>query len=567
MMTKEEINTALTELAKEVMSTQVIAKGKKILEDYQIAVTHSQHQLKEEFIANGGNEKDFKLERDAQDATFDALWADFSKLKKEYRTRLANAERENLGLKEAIIAKINDLKSEEHIKHAHETFKGLETQWKSIGKVPQDKLKDLDTAYSKARDEFFYNMGIYRELLENDLKKNLELKEQIVSKMKSTLELTSFKDMDATARRLTDEWNEIGPTYKEKWEGIRDEFWTAHHAIFDKIKDFYKSQKEKQQENLKKKKELIAKIEEINTYAITTDKSWKKHTKIVVDLQKEWRSIGYTPKAENEKIWGEFKANADTFFSKKSAYYLALKEVYDKNKEVKEGLLKRAEEISKSHDFKSTANQLTKLQKQWRETGPAHHRDEQRLWKKFRAACNAFFDLKKTRQKQDTIEQRENLSKKNAILDKIKLLPKSSEPAQNMKQIDELIKEYNAVGFVPLGEKQKISVDFKNLIHKKLSESGIPETEVTEYLFNVKIKELSTSQNPEQALEKEAQHIREKIRGVKATILQYENNLGFFKHSKGANALKDEVEEKIEANKVVLSKLESKLSMIYNSYK
>ena len=563
-MTKAEINTVLEELVKQEMSKELMGKGKPLLESYQIAVAHHQHELKEKFVAEGGAAEDYKLERDEDDIKFDELWGEYSKHKKEFKAKLANEESDNLNIKEGLLTKIEALKSEEHIKKAHEAFNEIEVKWKSIGRIPQDKIKDIDAAYSRARDEFFYNMHIYRELLENDLKKNLQLKEEIVSKMKAAIEIKSFKDMDLTARRLTNEWNEIGPTFKEKWEEIRDQFWESHHAIFDKIKDFYKGQKEKQKDNLEKKISLVSRLKEINTYSTNSDKSWKKHTKLVIDLQKEWRSIGFAPKADNDKVWGEFKAEADDFFGRKSEYYLKLKEVFDAHKEAKEKLVTEAEALIHNDDHRYTANMLTKLQKQWREIGAAHHRDEQRLWKKFRGACNAFFENKKTQQKQDVIDQKENLEKKQAIIQNITDLKAGATPEESFKMVDDLIGEYNQIGFVPMGEKQKVSTDYKNAIHKKLSNLGIAENELTEYLFKVKIKELAGSQNPEKSLEKEAQHIREKIRTIKANILQYENNLGFFKHSKGANALKEEVEQKIESNKQIQIKLESKLDMVYD---
>ena len=563
-MTKTEINTALEELVKQEMSKELMGKGKPLLEAYQVAVAHHQHELKEKFVADGGAAEDFKLERDEDDIKFDELWGEYSKHKKEFKSKLANEETVNHDLKVALLAKIEELKTEEHIKKAHEAFNEIEAKWKGIGRIPQDKIKDIDAAYSRARDEFFYNMHIYRELLENDLKKNLQLKEEIVEKMKSALEIKSFKDMDITARRLTNDWNEIGPTYKEKWEEIRDSFWEAHHAIFDKIKDFYKGQKEKQKENLEKKIGLVTKLKDINTYNSNSDKSWKKHTQLVIDLQKEWRSIGFAPKADNDKVWGDFKAEADNFFGRKSEFYLQLKEVYDKNKMAKEKLVTEAESLTHTEDHRFVANQLTKLQKQWRDIGAAHHRDEQRLWKKFRGACNAFFENKKTQQKQDVIDQKNNLDNKNKIIDQINELEAGATPEESFKLVDVLIGEFNEIGFVPMNEKQKVSTDYKNAIHKKLSKFGIAEEELTEYLFKVKINELSGSQHPEKSLEKEAQHIREKVRTIKANILQYENNLGFFKNSKGANALKEEVELKIESNKQILRKLETKLNMVYD---
>jgi predicted DNA-binding protein YlxM (UPF0122 family) len=563
-MTKKEINTALEELLKLEFSKESIEQGRTILEAYQSAVAHHQHELKEAFVAEGGLPEDFKLERDEEDIHFDELWADFSKHKKDFRAKLANEEKENLTLKEQILEKIHQLKEEEHIKNAQTAFKELEEKWKGIGRIPSEKVKELDAAYSKARDEFFYNMHIYRELLENDLKRNLQLKEEIIEKMKALSDSKSIKDLESAAKRLTNEWNEIGPTYKEKWEEVRDKFWAAHHEIFDKIKSFYKSQKEIQKENLERKLELIKQLKEINNYNSNSDKSWRKHTNMVLELQKAWKNIGFAPKGENEKVWDEFKSEADHFFSKKSEFYKQLKDEFDANKLQKEKLVAQAEELIHHPDHKFAASSLTKLQKQWRQIGAAHHRDEQRLWKKFRAACNSFFDHKKEQDKNETKEQHDNLVKKRELIQQIATLEIGESADENLQKLDALIKEFNHVGFVPLSEKTHISSDFKKAVQKKLSTMGIPENEMTEYLFLIKIKELAGTQNPEQALEIEAQFLREKIRAIKSSLLQYENNLGFFANSKGADALKKEVEKKIESNKQILQNLEDKLQMVYS---
>ncbi len=564
-MTKEEIITALEQLVQQEMSKDLSTQGKPLLDAYQISVAKMVQEQKEQFVTDGGNVEEFKLVRDEQDTQFDALWAQYSKHKKEYREKLLNAEKENLSLKETLLSKIEELKKEEHIKKAHNAFKEIETQWKAIGRIPQDQVKQIDSTYSKARDEFFYNMHIYRELLENDLKKNLQLKEEIVLKMKAIQETKSFKDMDSATRRLTEQWNEIGPTYNEKWEAIRDEFWEAHHSIFNKIKDFYKSQKEKQKENLEKKQGLLNRLKEINTFTITSEKSWRKHTDMVLELQKQWKSIGFAPKPDNEKIWAEFKAAADNFFNTKSEFFAEIKKDFDKNKESKENLIKRAEDYLNSDNHRSAANALTDLQKKWRIIGAAHHRDEQRLWKKFRSVCNQFFENRKEKQNQETADQKENLEKKNSVIEELIQLVVTTDGTESMQSIDDLILKFNTIGFVPLSSKQKVAVDYKNAIHKKLTEMGVAEEELSDYLFKVKINELANVQNPEQALEKEANHIREKVRAIKSNILQYENNLGFFKNSKGANTLKEEVEQKIGQNKLQLQKFETKLKMIYQN--
>lgn len=565
-MTKEEIITALKELNKQDVTPDAITEGKKLLDAYQLAVLHRQQNLKEAFEAEGNNPADFVVEREELDTEFDSQWAEFSKHKKEFKEKKQDEEKTNLEAKRTLLNEISELKNEEHIKKAHEAFKAIEEKWKALGRIPQDKIKEIDNAYSVARDEFFYNMHIYRELLENDLKKNLQLKEEIVAKMKDALNFTSFKDMDSAARRLTKEWNEIGPTYKEKWEAIRDEFWEAHHAIFNKIKDFYKTQKEKQVENLEKKTALVNRLKEILSHNIQTEKSWNKHTKFVIDLQKEWKTIGFAPKADNERIWQEFKEQADSFFNKKSEFFLALKQTYDANKKIKDELVAQAEELINSDHLKQTAKKLTELQHKWRETGSAHHRDEQKLWKKFRAACNSFFENKKNKETKASAEHIENLEKKNALLKSIDTLEVNKGNQTQMDALVALINEFNAIGYVPIKDKQTIANTFKRAVQKKLSAAGLDTNDVYDFLFELKLKEISGSQNPQVGYEKEINALREKIKTTKSNILQYENNLGFFKHAKGNNPMLMEVETKIADGKKLIANLENKLAKVFKQY-
>lgn len=192
-MTKEEVIQALEQLIEQKMSREIMADGKSLLDAYQVFISHQINEQREAFIADGGIPSDFKLVRDDQDKEFDILWATFSKHKKTFREQIQTTELSNLEVKKGLLEQIHTLKNEEHIKKAHQAFKEIESVWKNAGRVPQDKIKEIDNAYSKARDEFFYTMHIYRELFDNDLKKNLQLKEEIVSKMKDLLSNKAFK--------------------------------------------------------------------------------------------------------------------------------------------------------------------------------------------------------------------------------------------------------------------------------------------------------------------------------------------------------------------------------------
>ncbi len=568
-MTREEIITALETINANPLTKESIKEAFALQKAHNQLVREEEQKALEDHISAGGNPDEFEPPKHELDQAWEQLWKTFLNNKRRFDEQQTREAEENLKDKEAIIEEIEKLKDEENIKKAFTKFKVLEEKWKEIGFIPKDKYRELHSRYSRARDEFFYTMHIYRELLEHDLKKNLQEKWILVDEMKALLKMNNIREMERLAREYTHKWNEIGPTYHDKWEEVRNAFWEAHHEVYVKVKNHFKTLKEKQTENLEKKKEILARLLDINKLEKATEKKWKRLTKEVIELQKKWKEIGPAPKSENEKIWQQFKEAADKFFSDKSVFYHELKKVKDANKAIKEKLVEQAEALKDSTEWKETTEKLKQLQRKWKETGQAHHRDEQRLWKRFRAACNTFFDAKNEQYKARLaqIEEmkgavEENLKKKKAIIDKIVALEKD-----HLDELKKLATEFAETGFVPKDKKQEIKNAFNQAMQKKLKEMGWDEDKISEFLFSLKLKEISKSLNPGELLEKEGYYLQDKIKNLKASILQYENNIGFFGHSKGAEKLRQEVEQKLEQSKKQLQRYEKKLKLIMDKLK
>ncbi|HBH05137.1 MAG TPA: hypothetical protein DDX92_00860 [Flavobacteriales bacterium] len=561
-MTIQEINQALGELVKSEWSSELRKKGRELLDAYQDISVKKQKDEREAFLENGGTPEVFRPSRTEDDNNFDQLWATFSRMQSEADEKLRRAQRDNFETKKAIIEEIGKLKTEENIKKSYERFELLQEKWNSIGAVPSAQLKDLQSEYSRVRDEFFYTMHIYRELLENDLRKNLQVKQDIIKKMKDLMNLDDIREMEKMARKYTNEWNEVGPTFHNLWEGVRDEFWKVHHEIYDKVKHFFHSQKEVQAENLKQKELLVAALKEINERERDSEKKWNKATQKVIELQKEWKTIGFAGKQENERIWNDFREQGDIFFGAKSKYFLSLKEVHDKRKEAKQRIIEKTSAIMEAADFHKNTRDIVQLQNDWKKVGTTHHRDEQRLWKRFRELCNAYFEKKKEHFKKLEGEQDNNLNLKEEVIEQLRNFKPTEDPSADKTTIDGLAAKFNEIGFVPIKSKQKISQDFHNALRNAYKTLGLTKKKTEEALFELKVEEIKNTQEPTEALRKELAAINEKIKSINHTILQYENNMGFFGHGKGAQALKAEVEKKLNREREIKENLEKKTRIL-----
>lgn len=562
-MTKQEINAKLKEILAIDDTASIISEGKELLVAYQSTVALIHKEQLEKFIDEGGLKEDFAPRRDDDDISFDDLWTKFSQRKKNWEDQVKQAQEDNLQKKEAIIDAIKAITdSEENIKEAMIKVKELEEKWKEIGNVSPHKYKDLQSVYSRTRDEFYYNIRIHRELLEHDLKRNLQLKEELAAKMEELSNSKNAKELESLARTLVIEWDEIGPTFRDKWEEVRDRFKDAQRKVYETIKEHYKSIRDLHAENLTKKEELCAKLEEILKPDIQSEKLWKKLTDEVIQIQKEWKGIGFATKKENDKVWARFKEAGDNFFESKSTFYQKLKAGQDKNRDLKKALVEEAESLKENENWKETSDRLVFLQKKWQKIGNAHQRDEQRLWKAFRAACNAFFENKK--QFYSTIDERqaENLTAKQAVIDEIKSIEISGDSNLDKASLKELSSKFNAIGFVPLKDKNSITDAYRKALEEKYVAIGINKDQIVNMQYRNKLEDINSSDSSSKSLDREERNLREKIKKVQSTIQQYENNLGFFGNSKGAASLLKEAELKLTQTKEQLKQLESKLKII-----
>lgn len=488
---------------------------------------------------------------------------------KEKRKAVIDAKRldedENLKKKRALITQLQAvITDEENIGAAFAAHKEINEKWKKIGDIPREKRSDIQQEYSRLLEQFFYNMNIYKEIKDYDFKKNYEAKKELLGQIKELSKVEKIKDVEAAIKQLQNEWEDVGPTKQEHWEELKVEYSTTVNKIYDRIRTFYDERREKMQANIAKKNELIQKIEDILNLERDSVKAWTNQTKNVLSLQKEWKTIGFGPKKENDEVWKKFRGVCDKFFALKSEFYKDIQQEFDKVGDAKKKLIDKVNALKENTDWGATTKSIIELQKQWKNAGSAGQKNEQTLWKEFRAACDSFFESKQAHFDEKDKAFEDNLKEKEALIEEIATCELPADKKEAIAILHSFSERFSAIGFVPTKQKDSIFKAYKAAIDKLYDSLDMKGEEKEKVMFEARIKTLQGSGNAAELFEKEKQAIRTEINTIKQEIIQFENNLGFFANSKGANALKEQVENNIKAEQDKLDGLKARLKMIPN---
>lgn len=503
----------------------------------------------------------------------DILDEKFKELTELFKTRISEAKATRKKIEEETLAKAKDLLAEleklvaqeENIGKAFSGFNAIRDHWKALPKVSNDDYRDLNMEYNKLVERFFYNINIYKELKELDLKHNLEQKLLVLEDQKKLLELNDIRLLEVEVRMNQDRWNEIGPTFKDDWEKLKDEFWSITRTIYGKIQAFYDQRREEFEKNLEAKKALLEEVKRIEQLELKSPKKWQEKTKLVIDLQHQWKMIGFVPKEKAGSIWKEFRKTCDAFFEKKRQHFAEIHEVHEANKLAKEKLVNQAEQLKDSQEWNETSKVLIQLQNDWKGIGPAHQRDDNALWRRFRQACDHFFTARNAQKSGESAEQAENLTKKKALIEKIAAHKPGPDSSSNIEQLKAFGEEWRAIGHVPFKEKDAINKAYKKVMDEQFDSLKIERKVRQQVQFEEKVENLKEARGGERLLQKEEDFIRNKINKIRAEINQYENNMGFFANSKGAEKLKEEVIKKIDKAKAEVEELEGQLQLLRNA--
>lgn len=532
---------------------------------FQDFLTEEERQRQAAQLENEHGDEESSTQEDSIREEFFALYNSF----RDKKTAVASAHKieqeSNLRLKKKLIERLKTLiTEEENIGVAVATYKEIHEEWKQIGDIPREKRQEIQNEYSKLLESFFHNLKIYRELKEHDLKRNSQLKRELVEKVKQLNGLESIKEIESSIKALQNEFEEIGPVVNEEWEEIKHAYWDSVKAVYAKIHDFYEGKRHQLQENIEKKRALF---EEVKSFLTSFDepstiKAWEEKTHELLDFQNKWKEIGYGTKKENEELWHEFREQCNLFFEKKKAFFDVLKEGNKKIADAKKALIAKAHSLKESTDWKETTNAFLKLQQDWKNLGHAGQKTEQHLWKDFRGACDSFFNAKQNHFAEADKQNEVNLQAKLDIIAKLEAYTPAEDKKKTLEDLREFSAAFNAVGKVPIKEKDKVYEAYKKAIDGHYSKLKLEGEEKERAFFQAKMDSMKANPHADKLIDRERREMYQQIQTLKHEINQYENNLGFFANSKGADALKKEVENKIEHAKRKIEEYQRKMKLL-----
>lgn len=507
----------------------------------------------------------------AEEQPEDLIRQEFYNVYGEFREKRNTAQRErketeeaNLRRKRSLIDRLKVvIEKEENIGAALTAYKEIHEQWKEVGDIPRDKRQDMQSEYSRLLETFFYHIKIYRELREHDLHRNQQLKLDVIKRIQALAAVENIKDVEQSIKALQNEWDETGPIGNEEWENIKNLYWDAVRAAYTRIQSFYDEKRTEIAENLEKKKSIAQRAAElVEQVKAEVPKDWKEVTDLLIGLQNEWKTIGFGPRKENEEIWKEFRASCDAFFETKKSFFDTIRSQFDGVAEKKQALIQKLEAIKTSTEWKATSEKIVALQKEWKTLGNAGHKFEQKLWKEFRAACDHFFNAKQAHFSEQDQALAGNLTAKNELIEKIKTTVLPEDKKEALALLRDFAAAFNAIGFVPMKEKDNVFQAYREALNGHYEKLKLEGAEQDRMMFQAKMDTMKASPNADKALAREKSDLNEKMNQLKSDILQYENNLGFFAKSKGADALRKEVENKIAAAHRKIEDIKNKIKLL-----
>jgi hypothetical protein len=504
----------------------------------------------------------------SQKENFYSIYKSFQEARKKQKEVKSALENENLKQKRLLINRLKEvIEAEENIGSAFNSYKEIHETWKKIGEIPREKRDETQKEYSRLLEIFFYNIKIYRELKDHDYKRNFQLKEDIIFRLKQLrTKNLPIRDLEASLRSLQDEWEEIGPVNNEDWESLKKNYWDSVKTIYEKINSHYEEQRNVLLDNLNKKRALIESLKNIVSGLDSTEKTkdWEAKTNEIIALQEQWKQIGFGPKKENEAVWKEFRSLCDSFFEAKKNFNKSIDNSFKIVADKKRALISEVQQINTSEDWKNTADRIVFLQKKWKETGSAGPRYENKLWSEFRAACDVFYNARDKHFEQQESQLFGNLEQKLALISEIEEYVVSDEKITALNDLKNFNERFSAIGHVPIKNKNEVFTSFKKVMDAKYASLKLEAKEKDLILYKAKIETMLASQERSKLLNQERFELKKQMDVLNKEVIQIETNLSFFARSKGADQLRKDVEKKIEIANEKINSLKRKLSSLPN---
>ncbi len=516
-----------------------------------------------EFVASGEPVELFINQPDQLQKEFSALLFEYRTKRDEDRQSQEQSKEKNLAEKYEVIEGIKDLiNRQESLDHTFQEFRELQQRWREIGPVPQNKLHDLWETFHLHVENFYNYIKINNELRDLDLKKNLESKVELCEKAEALILEPSPVRAFKALQKLHDLWREVGPVPHDKKDELWDRFKSATAKINIRQQEHFESLRNQLKKNLEAKEELCEKAEALIAKVSSSPKEWEDRSKELIDLQQIWKTIGFAPKKENNQVYDRFRKACDTFFNNKREFFKTYKDDQQNNLQLKTELCIQAEAMKESNDWKKTTDEYIRIQKRWKEIGPVPRKQSDTVWKRFREACDYFFDRKKAFFGNMDNAQLDNLKAKEAIIKELTEFELKEGSEKSFELLQDFQRRWSDIGFVPIKEKDRVNQEFRNLINQKFDHLNVDEADKNLHKFHNKLENWRSADQFGDKIGQERNKIMLKLKQLENDIIVWENNIGFFAKSKNSDALIRDFQHKIENGKRNIELLNKKLDMI-----
>ena len=527
---------------------------------YKLHIAEREARLKE-YIDGGGDPEAYQILPDEDEEAFKAEMGIIKERRQKLFKEQEQEKQENLQRKLEIIEKIKAMvTSPEEANKSYKEFKALQEEWKEIKNVPAEKANELWRNYQLYVEQFYDLLKLNSEAREYDFKKNLELKTKLCEAAEKLAEETEIISAFHQLQKLHQEFREIGPVAKELREEIWTRFKAASTVINKRHQQHFEELRAKEEDNLARKTALCEKVEAIAAEENKGSADWERHTKEIIAIQAEWKTIGFAPQKMNVKIFERFRAACDDFFGRKAEYFKGLKENFKENADKKRALIEKAKALQDSTDWKSTSDKLINLQKEWKTIGMVPKKLGDQLWEEFLGACNKFFEARNAAGASGRGEEYQNLEKKRGIIEQLKAI--ATETGEGMQEkVQQLVEQYQAIGHVPFKEKDKIYAEYHAIVDNLYKELNISVAKRRLSKFKDNLRQVA--ERGGDALDNERARLMRQYEQLKSEVQTYENNLGFLNaSSKKGNSLIDEMNRKVQKLKDEVQLVRDKIKAI-----
>ena len=527
---------------------------------YKLHVAEREAQQKA-YLDAGGDPDQYQIMPDPVEEAFKAEMGIIKEKRQQLFREQEQEKKANLEKKQAIIEKIKTMiTSPEEANKSYKEFKALQDEWREIKNVPAEHANELWRNYQLYVEQFYDLLKLNSEAREYDFKKNLELKTKLCEAAEKLADETDVISAFHQLQKLHQEYRETGPVARELREEIWNRFKAASTVINKRHQQHFEALRSKEEENLTRKTALCEKVEAIAAEENKGSADWERHTKEIIELQAEWKTIGFAPQKMNVKIFERFRAACDDFFSRKAEHFRGLKDTFKENADKKRALIEKAKALQDSTDWKSTSDKLINLQKEWKTIGMVPKKLGDQLWEEFLGACNKFFEARNAAGGNARNEERANLEKKRGIIEQLRAA--ATEAGENLQErVQQLVEEYQAVGHVPFKEKDKLYDEYHAVLEKLYRELNISVAQRRLSKFKDNLRQVA--ERGENALDNERARLMRQYEQLKQEVQTYENNLGFLNaSSKKGNSLIDEMNRKVQKLKDEVQLVRDKIKAI-----